>query len=174
MGPAAQSSRRERPEPARARETFIDTYAAVNTAQDMKLHLERSYAPALQRDEIENVSMLTIVAEDDGRLTGFAQGRYSTAPPCLGALATPPRRPWEILRFYVQRDWHGRGLARALMDSARAGAGAAGADAVWLSVWKRNERAQTFYRKCGFHPIGETTFTLGEDVQQDYVMLWLS
>jgi ribosomal protein S18 acetylase RimI-like enzyme len=156
---------------ALARETFVDTYAAFNTPQDMNLHLQRSYAPALQAAEIANVNMLTIVAQSDGELSGFAQLRRSTPPPCVSAASTPPRCAWEVLRFYLRRDWHGRGLAAPLMDAARRAAVNAGADAIWLSVWSRNERAQAFYRKCGFEVAGDTTFTLGCDVQHDFVML---
>jgi ribosomal protein S18 acetylase RimI-like enzyme len=155
---------------ALARETFADTYAAFNTPQDMNLHLQRSYTPALQAAEIGNVNMLTIVAHSDGALSGFAQLRRSRPPACVSATQTPPRCAWEILRFYLQRDWHGRGLAAPLMEAARQAAVKAGADAIWLSVWSRNVRAQAFYRKCGFEIVGDTTFTLGRDVQHDFVM----
>ncbi len=155
---------------ALARETFIDTYAAFNTPQDMNLHLERSYSPDIQRREIANVGMLTIVAANPGGLVGFAQGHFSKAPTCLAALQPAPQRPWEILRFYVHRDAHGKGVAQALMERARLEAQARGADAMWLSVWSRNPKAQAFYRKCGFTVAGDTTFTLGSDVQHDFVM----
>jgi diamine N-acetyltransferase len=153
-----------------ARETFVDTYAVHNTEEDMRLHLEHTYTGAQQLTEIENPGWLTLVAESGEALAGFAQGRFSAAPPCIGSLTPSPLRPWEILRFYVHRNWHGRGLAQALMQTVSAGALAAGADAIWLGVWTRNERACAFYVKCGFNPIGETTFTLGKDVQRDLVM----
>lgn len=156
---------------ALARETFVDTYAAFNTVQDMNLHLGRSYSPDIQRRELGNVSMLTIVAENQGQLTGFAQGHFSE-PTCHPAMALVAQHPWEILRFYLHRDWHGRGIAAQLMQRALVEATAAGADAVWLSVWSKNERAQAFYRKCGFATVGDTTFTLGSDVQHDFVMAY--
>jgi diamine N-acetyltransferase len=155
---------------ALARETFIDTYAAFNTPQDMNLHLERSYAPDIQRREIADVSMLTIVAAHPDGLVGFAQGHFSAAPPCLANLQPAPQRPWEILRFYVHRDAHGKGVAQRLMQQVLQQAGERAADSVWLSVWSRNPRAQAFYRKCGFTNVGDTTFTLGQDVQHDFVM----
>jgi ribosomal protein S18 acetylase RimI-like enzyme len=156
---------------ALAWETFADTYAAFNSAQDMNLHLQRTYAPAIQAAEIVNVSMLTIVAEDDGALVGFAQLRCSPPPTCLLAVTPALQTPREILRFYVRRSWQGRGLAALLMEAARRAAASGGADALWLSVWSQNQRAQAFYRKCGFSRVGDTTFTLGLDVQQDFVML---
>ena len=153
-----------------ARNTFTDTYAAHNTAEDLRLHLQRTYTEEKQRSEIANAAWLTLVTEHDGALTGFAQGGFTSPPPCLACPTPAPRKPWEILRFYVHRDWHGRGVAQELMVAALAGALAAGADAVWLGVWNRNERARAYYLKAGFHPIGETTFTLGTDPQLDLVM----
>ena len=153
-----------------ARATFTDTYAAQNTADDLRLHLERTYTPDKQRSEINNAAWLTLVADLDGVLTGFAQGGFTSPPACLASQTPAPRKPWEILRFYVHRDWHGKGVAQALMQQAVAGAMAAAADGIWLGVWSKNERARAYYLKAGFRHIGDTTFTLGTDPQLDFVM----
>ena len=52
-------------------------------------------------------------------------------------------------------------------DKARA----RGARELWLGVWERNERAQAFYRKCGFRKVGTQIFVVGTDPQTDHVML---
>jgi diamine N-acetyltransferase len=155
---------------ALARKTFSDTYAAQNTAEDLRLHLERAYTPEKQRSEIDDPAWLTLVAECDGALTAFAQGGFTSPPACLGLQTPAPRKPWEILRFYVDRDWHGKGIAQALMQQAVAGAAVAAADSIWLGVWSKNERARAYYVKSGYRQIGETTFTLGTDPQLDLVM----
>ncbi len=46
-----------------------------------------------------------------------------------------------------------------------------GARAVWLSVWSQNERAKAFYSRSGYRQVGTTTFVLGTDVQDDWVMV---
>jgi len=46
-----------------------------------------------------------------------------------------------------------------------------GARTVWLGVWERNPRAQAFYRKCGFTDEGTQVFIVGEDVQNERVMV---
>ena len=153
-----------------ARKTFRDTYEAFNTAEDMQLHVDRTFTAERQLAEISDPGWLTLVAEHDGQLIGFAQGHHGSAPPCVSAQNPLPHKAWEILRFYVHRDWQGRGLAQELMERAGAGAVTAGADAIWLGVWTRNERAHAFYIKCGFTSIGEITFTLGADLQRDFVM----
>ncbi len=145
--------------------TFEDTYGAVNTSQNMSLYLARTYGVARQAAEIDDPAMSTIVAETDGRLVGFAQLRTGPAPPSVTGGA-----PVEVLRFYVDRAWHGRGVARALMAAVDREASRRGAAVIWLSVWERNERAKAFYRRCGFADVGGTVFLLGNDPQQDRVM----
>jgi ribosomal protein S18 acetylase RimI-like enzyme len=77
----------------------------------------------------------------------------------------------EVWRFYVDRPWHGQGVAQALMAALRRAALARGGRTLWLAVWERNERAKGFYRKAGFLDVGSQPFILGEDHQTDLVMV---
>ena len=138
------------------------TYAADNRPEDIAEHLARSFGPAQQAREIGDPALVTLLAERDGALVGFAQLRWG-APP----VAVTSRDAVEIQRFYVDRPWHRRGVAQALMGAALAEAGAA----AWLGVWERNPRAIAFYRKLGFVEVGSQEFLLGSDRQRDVVML---
>ena len=80
-------------------------------------------------------------------------------------------RPIELWRFYVDREWHGRGIAGRLMKTILEEAAGTSAAAVWLGVWERNPRAIAFYRKSGFTDVGAHEFHLGADVQTDRVMV---
>ena len=79
--------------------------------------------------------------------------------------------PIELWRFYVDRPWHGRGIAQALMERVKAAARERGAKTLWLGVWERNDRARAFYAKCGFADAGEHIFLFGTDPQTDRVMV---
>jgi ribosomal protein S18 acetylase RimI-like enzyme len=57
------------------------------------------------------------------------------------------------------------------MSAVEREAKARGARELWLGVWERNERAQAFYRKCGFRAVGTQIFVVGNDPQTDQVML---
>ncbi len=147
--------------------TFRETFSAENTAEDMRLHLASAWSPLLQRAEIEDRGLDTLLAfTADGALAGFAQLRSDYAP-----AAAPTERAFEIKRFYVDRPWHGSGLARELMAAVEAQARGRGARELWLGVWERNPRAQAFYRKCGFEKVGTQIFVVGTDPQTDHVML---
>lgn len=146
--------------------TFTDTYGAYNTPEHLQQHLERTYGEPQQRRELEDPATTTLVAHLDGRLVGFAQLVRSELPACVEATAAV-----EILRFYLDTSVHGQGVARPLMEAAYAAALDAGATHVWLGVWERNPRAIAFYLKCGFAHVGMKHFHVGDDRQDDHVML---
>jgi ribosomal protein S18 acetylase RimI-like enzyme len=76
----------------------------------------------------------------------------------------------EIRRFYVDRPFHGRGIAQALMRAVEETARTLGGRTLWLGVWERNPRAIAFYSKCGFVDVGQHDFILGTEEQTDRVM----
>ena len=61
------------------------------------------------------------------------------------------------------------GNARVLRAEEHDEARRRGAGAIWLGVWEHNPRAQAFYRKCGFTPVGSHIFMVGSDPQTDQI-----
>jgi GNAT superfamily N-acetyltransferase len=106
-----------------------------------------------------------LLAEVDGTLTGFTQLHLGTPPECVTGAS-----PVEVRRFYVDRPFHGRGLAKTLMQFAERTARDLGGRTLWLGVWERNPRAIAFYAKCGFIDVGSHTFIVGTEEQTDRVM----
>jgi diamine N-acetyltransferase len=149
-----------------AARTFADAFAAGNTAEDLAAYLEQTYGEAQQRREILDEEGITLVVEEGGALIAFAQLRRGEAPECVEGA-----QPVELARFYVDRPWHGRGVAQQLMDAARAAARNLGGKTFWLGVWERNPRAIAFYEKCGFRDVGSHKFLVGSDLQTDRVMV---
>jgi ribosomal protein S18 acetylase RimI-like enzyme len=165
-----------------ARQTFFDTFAPLNDPGDMALHLERSYGITQQSAELADPGIATLVVEasgpvlsesersrrsgeSKGELIGYAQLREGGVPECVS-----DTKAIELWRFYLLQQWHGQGIAQALMERVRAEAAARGAKTLWLGVWERNPRAQAFYRKCGFVDVGDHVFLFGTDPQRDRVM----
>jgi ribosomal protein S18 acetylase RimI-like enzyme len=148
-----------------AARTFEDAFGAENAAVDMASHLAASYGIDQQGSEITNPDIVTMLAEDEAQLAGYAQVRRNPAPiERLDAAV-------ELWRFYVDRPWHGRGVAAQLMAAARAAGQALGGERMWLSVWERNPRAIAFYTKHGFRIAGAKDFWVGSDRQTDHVMI---
>ena len=148
-----------------AEKTFKDSFADVNTPENLTLHCRTSYGTTIQAEEISNPNMVTFLCELAGRLVGFAQIRWGEAPSCVVADA-----PGEVQRLYVVSDCHGKGVARDLMNTCIDEIRNRRSDVVWLGVWERNPRAIAFYKKLGFLEVGEKVFPLGNDPQRDIVM----
>lgn len=145
--------------------TFIDTYGNFS-AEDLRLHLERTFAPTLQAAEIADPDVATLLAHGGERLAAFVQVRRGLAPGCVGGAA-----PVELHRLYVDRTWHGRGVAQRLLAAAGEAAREFGGATLWLKVWERNARAIAFYRKSGFVDVGVAEFAVGNDSTTDRVLV---
>jgi ribosomal protein S18 acetylase RimI-like enzyme len=149
-----------------AARTFHETFAADNRPEDMSAHLASTYGPAIQRQELADPDITTLVVEIDGQLSGYAQLRSGETPECVEGDA-----PLELWRFYIGRDWHGRGVAHSLMQRVETEALRRGGRTLWLGVWERNERAKAFYRKHDFHDVGSHIYMVGTDAQTDRIFV---
>jgi diamine N-acetyltransferase len=148
-----------------AEQAFREAFGPDNRAEDMDAYCAIAYALHRQRYELVDPARVTLLAEHDGQLAGYAQLLDGPAPACVLGPA-----PIELLRFYVGRPWQGRGLARALMAEAIGAAERRQARTLYLGVWERNRRAIAFYTKEGFRDVGSRPFVLGTDEQTDRVM----
>jgi GNAT superfamily N-acetyltransferase len=144
---------------------FHAAFAADNDPDDFEAYIAAAYTPAAQARELADPTITTLLAADaHDVLLAFAQVRASAVPDCVADSSAV-----ELWRFYVDQAWHGRGVARVLMDVVHDEARRRGAGAIWLGVWEHNPRAQAFYRKCGFTPVGSHIFMVGSDPQTDQI-----
>ena len=148
-----------------AARTFFETYADANDPADMADHLSAKYSEAIQDAEIRNPMATYLLAELEGELAGYAYLLFEHGPQGVAL-----DRPVELVRFYVAREWHGRGVAQALMAACIAEARRRSGSTLWLAVWQENARAISFYRKAGFDLAGTVRFKLGSQLQDDHLM----
>ncbi|HKI39296.1 MAG TPA: GNAT family N-acetyltransferase [Mycobacterium sp.] len=111
-----------------------------------------------------------LTARRDRRIIGYAMLIRGVADDSDVQRAVPLRPAAELSKMYVLPDYHGAGVAAALMDLALAIAQRWGAQCLWLGVNQHNQRAQRFYAKSGFTAGGTRTFQLGDHLESDYVM----
>jgi ribosomal protein S18 acetylase RimI-like enzyme len=145
---------------------FRETFAKDNTPEDMAFFLANTFTEQKQREELTDPRGVTLFIDVEGETAGYAQLRDTPLPDCIAAMPAPI----ELARFYIDAAWHGRGLAQALMTAVDDVATARGARSLWLGVWEHNARAQAFYRKFNFVPVGSHVFLLGTDEQTDVLM----
>ena len=149
-----------------AEHVFRDTFGPHYRAEDMDAYCRDAFAIEHVRGELTDRACHTVLVLARGDLAGYAQLRSTAPPPCVVGPA-----PLELKRLYVDRRWHGGGVAHALLDRAIAIAVQRGAQTLYLSVWQHNHRAIAFYVKHGFAQVGAAEFRLGADVQLDPVMV---
>lgn len=148
-----------------AEQTFREAFGPLTAAEEMSIHCRARFGEAVQAGEIANPNMVTLLAEEETWLVGFAQLRWGDAPDCISA-----RSPSELHRLYVLNEWHGKGVAQDLMNACLEQIKVHGSKVVWLGVWEQNPRAISFYRKFGFMEVGDQVFSLGSEAQRDIIM----
>jgi ribosomal protein S18 acetylase RimI-like enzyme len=151
---------------ALAHKIFLDTFGPQNTQKDIDIHVARTYGHDIQLRELSDPSLTYLIAEIDGTAAGFAMIGEPTSESCMEHEA-----PIELYRFYVDKEWHGKGIAQPMMRACEDEALARGGKTICLSVWLDNPRAIRFYEKTGFRKAGTQPYILGDDLQTDWVMV---
>src|SRR6185312_5090976 len=145
--------------------TFFETFAAHNTEEDMTQYLAESFNLDLQRADLSDDKTTFLIADVNEAAAGYAMLRAGAPPD-----EAEDNHSIELVRLYVKKEWHGRGVGESLMQACLAESRRQGYDNLWLGVWENNARARAFYRKLKFEEFGEHIFQLGGDAQNDFLM----
>lgn len=145
--------------------TFQESFGADNTPENMAAYLAASFSPDIQAAELNDPSVVFLIAESDGTVAGYAQLRDGEPPTCING-----PRPVELVRIYARKEWIGYGVGAALMQACIAEAERRGHGTLWLGVWEHNALARSFYHRWGFHEVGTHIFELGDDPQTDFLL----
>lgn len=149
---------------AMARRSFSETFGHLYPPADLAAFLDDAFGPRGLPADLRDPSRRVRIALADGAVAGFAKlAAASTLPPP----ATPADA--ELKQLYVLAPWHGAGIAAALMEWALAGARAARAPRLVLSVYHDNVRAQRFYARYGLREIGRAPFPVGATIDDDRI-----
>jgi ribosomal protein S18 acetylase RimI-like enzyme len=140
-------------------------------SEDIAAFIDANLTDVRFAEYLADPQRLILTAGHNDRITGYAMliNGVNDDPDVRQAVDIRPAA--ELSKMYVLPAHHGSGVSTALMDAALAAAAEWGADCVWLGVNQKNQRAQRFYRKCGFTVNGTRTFQLGAHVEHDYVMV---
>jgi hypothetical protein len=145
-------------------ETFTETYASENTAENMELYVSAHFTPERQREELEDKKAKIFFALHEEEVVGYIKLNFEKGFP------EPIADALEIERIYVRKKFHGRHIGRLLFNKAVAEAKARRHAYIWLGVWEKNTNAIGFYTRMGCKNAGSHLFKLGEDLQLDIIM----
>ena len=147
-----------------SRETFYATFAAHNSKADMDKFLSEQFSKEQLKAEVGAAGNIFLLAYTDGFPAGYVFLKDGTH------LALQTTHGIEISRLYARTSFIGKGIGKVLMEGAIAQAKSMGKECIWLGVWEHNRRAIDFYLKFGFEKFSEHDFTLGDDIQKDWLM----
>ena len=147
------------------RQTFFETFSAVNTAETMAKYLEEGFSIEKLTDELNNKNVEFYFALFDNTIIGYLKLNFGPSQTEL-----QDDKALEIERIYVLKEFQGKNVGQILYEKAIQVARQANADYVWLGVWEENPRAIKFYKKNGFVEFGKHIFKLGNDEQTDIMM----
>lgn len=148
-----------------SRQSFYDTFAEVNTREDMELFMSKQFSrEALIREVVEGDGIF-LLAFDGEEAVGYARLREGEPRPEFNNESSI-----EIARLYAIKGSIGKGVGKELIQECIRIAGDMNRSFIWLGVWEKNVRAIAFYTKWGFEKFAEHDFILGRDVQKDWLM----
>lgn len=148
-----------------SRKTFVETFSAENTEEDMAKYLENNLSVEKLTSELNDENSQFYFALLDNKVTGYLKLNMGQAQTELlndNAL--------EIERIYILREFQGKNFGQQLYEKAIRVARQINADYIWLGVWEKNLKAISFYEKNGFIEFDKHIFKLGNDEQTDIMM----
>jgi ribosomal protein S18 acetylase RimI-like enzyme len=147
------------------KQTFVETFSAVNTAENMAKYLEENLSLGQLLSELNNSNAAFYFAVNNNDVIGYLKLNTGVAQTEL-----KDNQSLEIERIYVLKEFHGKNIGQLLYEKAIQEAKKIHATYIWLGVWEENQRAINFYKKNGFVEFDKHIFILGDDEQTDIMM----
>ena len=148
-----------------SRKTFYDTFALVNTPQNMEHYLHTNLSETQLSNELNNPESEFYFLTSNDIISGYLKLNTGNAQ-----TEKMPNDCFEIERIYILSELKGKGIGQLLLEHAIKIAAKNNFKIIWLAVWEQNPRAIRFYQKNGFEEFGEHYFILGKDNQRDILM----
>lgn len=141
-----------------------------STRESIETFIEEVLSPDRFHEYLADPARTVLTARKEDSIIGYAMLIHGapTDPKIEQVLSHVPTL--EVSKMYVMPDHHGGDVSAALISGAVTTASQMGCSGLWLGVNQENTRARRFYTKHGFVIVGTKTFTLGNEVHDDFVM----
>jgi ribosomal protein S18 acetylase RimI-like enzyme len=128
--------------------TFEEAYKDVHSPENIHAYCESNYSLGEVRATLQDASVVCKVAYSNCKAVGFFLIKHHNCPIPLNGASS------ELKQIYVLSSEYGRGTGKLLFDDAIRCTRNAKSSWIWLIVSDYNRRAQSFYRKSQFEPLG--------------------
>ena len=147
------------------RQTFSETFAESNSAENMAKYLEEAYSYEKLSAELNDPNSLFYFAMMGQDVIGYLKLNFGASQTEL-----KDNDALEIERIYMLKSFQGKRVGQLLFDKAIQIAKEQNAEFVWLGVWEENKKAIQFYTRNGFVEFDQHVFVLGNEAQTDIMM----
>jgi len=145
--------------------TFIESFAELNTVENMQLYLEKSFSLKNLEKELGNHESEFYFAEYKSEVIAYLKVNWGKAQ---NEQSLP--NALEIERIYVLNEFQGMRIGKQLFEYAVGIANKRNLNKLWLGVWDQNLKAIEFYTRQGFIEFDSHAFYLGKELQTDLMM----
>jgi diamine N-acetyltransferase len=146
------------------RNAFETAFGSENDPEDMRIYLDKAFSVTRMTHEIMDPDTIFLLAYLGKELMGYAKLQGGRPPRCV-----PDDHAIEFSRLYIRSRDIGKGFGSQLIQACVDESCRQGYKTAWLGVWEKNVRAHRLYERLGFLKVGNKTFVVGTDVQQDVV-----
>ena len=147
------------------KQTFMETFSADNTQENMTTYLNVAFSIEKIRDELRNKYSEFYLAVLGEIIIGYLKINLENAQ-----TEKKLSNSLEIERIYVLKEFQRKEVGQKLYNMALEIAKNKSFKYVWLGVWEQNLKAIRFYEKNGFKVFDKHIFKLGDDEQTDLMM----
>jgi diamine N-acetyltransferase len=152
------------------RNEMSKTFKHMYSVDDFQQYTDEEYTPEKYSAWIEDSRFLVHACYAGDAIVG-----YVLAGPCNLPVPSVSEEDAAssamIHRIYIHRIHFGSGIAHTLMTTALQWlATTYPGKPVYLSVHPTNVRAQKFYDRYMFHPVGSYSYAMGNDTDRDYIL----
>jgi tRNA (guanine37-N1)-methyltransferase len=150
-----------------AKDTFALACPEESDVAELKAYCEKNLSPFVFEKLISAQNSYVSHAYLNNEIAGFVVLIFGSICPKLQNL----KKPVELHKFYLKPKYHGKEVAKILMNDVINTCKKKGYENVWLSVFSGNKRAMDFYSKSGFVVVGQTNFIMGSETHLDNLMV---
>lgn len=122
--------------PSFSRQRYFETFADMNTPDNMTAYLDEAFALEKIRAEQSDANAAFYFLYWDGKLAGYLKLNEASAQTDLH-----DEQSLEIERIYVSKEFQGEGLGRYLMDQA-----------ISIAIQRKKKFGERAERQLGAHP----------------------
>ena len=145
---------------------FYEAFNDMTAPADMEAYLRSTFQKtAIENQLMDERSLIFIAEVGADPAAGYVYSHPAIKPQCVSDKAAI-----KLERLYLRKRYYGRAVGDALMQISIEESRSRGYHSVWLSSWELNDRANAFYKKWGFKVAGKQQFTVGSDIQNDFIL----